>query len=191
MSRAVFLDRDGVLVIPEFRDGRSFAPRRLEDYHFYPEAASALIRLKAADHRLIVVTNQPDVGNGLTARVVVDEMHHRLQQAMPIDAIMACFHAQTEACDCRKPKPGMLIDAAKQFRIDVAASFMVGDRASDIEAGAAAGCGTIFIDRGYEEHQSIAPTFMAKDIADAADFILGKRTPKQEETPCPAFKTSR
>jgi D-glycero-D-manno-heptose 1,7-bisphosphate phosphatase len=172
-SPAVFLDRDGVLVIPEFRHGRSFAPKRLEDLKFYPDAASALKRLRAAGYRLVVVTNQPDVGNGSIAREVVNEMHARLRATMPVDAIMACFHSQSEDCTCRKPRPGMLIDAAKEFQIDLTTSYMVGDRASDVEAGRAAGCRTVFIDLDYREEEHPAATVTVRSIAEAADFILG------------------
>jgi D-glycero-D-manno-heptose 1,7-bisphosphate phosphatase len=174
MRRAVFLDRDGVLVIPEFRCGRSFAPRRLEDYRFYSEAAEALGRLRVAGYLLVVVTNQPDIGNALIAKYVVEEMHVRLRGAMPIDAIFACCHSQAAACDCRKPKPGLLINAANELRIDFASSYMVGDRASDVEAGQAAGCRTVFIDLSYNEQKPAAPTFTVRSVAEAADVILGE-----------------
>ena len=172
-ERAVFLDRDGVLVIPEFRDGRSFAPVTLEDYRFYPDAPEALSRLKAAGFRLIVVTNQPDVGKGLMPQLVADEMHERLRKALPVDLIKACFHTQLANCACRKPKPGMLLDAARELGIDLEKSYMVGDRASDVEAGKAAGCRTVFIDLGYDEHKPVAPTFVVRSIAEAANCILG------------------
>jgi D-glycero-D-manno-heptose 1,7-bisphosphate phosphatase len=172
MARAVFLDRDGVIVIPEFRDGRSFAPARLDRYEFYPDAAVALSRLKAAGFKLVVVTNQPDVGNGLIAEDVVSEMHDRLRNAMPVDAIKACFHIQSAECECRKPKPGMLLEAARELQIDLARSYMVGDRAGDIEAGEAAGCRTVFIDLDYRERRPVAPTFTVRSISEAADCIL-------------------
>ena len=172
-DKAVFLDRDGVLVIPEFREGRSFAPVTLEGYRFYPDAPQALSRLKAAGYRLIVVTNQPDVGKGLVSQLVADEMHERLRKALPLDLIKACFHTQLTNCACRKPKPGMLLDAARELGIDLAESYMVGDRASDVEAGEAAGCRTVFIDLGYDERRPAAPTFIARSITEAADCILG------------------
>jgi D-glycero-D-manno-heptose 1,7-bisphosphate phosphatase len=172
-AKAVFLDRDGVLVIPEFRDGRSFAPTRLEAYKFYPEAFEALSRLKTAGYKLVVVTNQPDVGKGLIPRDVADEMHDRLRQAMPIDLIKACFHSQAANCDCRKPKPGMLLEAARELQIDLVQSYMVGDRASDVEAGEAAGCSTVFIDLDYREQRPVAPIFTVRSIAEAVDCILG------------------
>lgn len=172
VSRAVFLDRDGVLVIPEFRDGRSFAPRRLEDFRIYPEAAASLQRLKEAGFLLIVVTNQPDVGNGHARRSAVEAMHEVMSRELPIDHVMICFHAQTDRCECRKPKPGMILEAAKELGIDLKNSFMVGDRWSDIEAGRAAGCATVFIDHAYAEAAPDAPDYIAASIADAAMIII-------------------
>jgi D-glycero-D-manno-heptose 1,7-bisphosphate phosphatase len=173
-NRAVFLDRDGVLVVPEMRDGRSFAPRSLEAFSLYPDAAASLARLKAAGYLLVVVTNQPDVGNGLVSAAVVNEMHRRMAQALPIDRIEMCPHSQSEACDCRKPRPGMLVNAARHCGIDLLGSVMVGDRSSDVEAGRAAGCKTVFIDLDYaSELKPAAPDFTVRSIAEAADVILG------------------
>lgn len=174
-SRAVFLDRDGVLVIPEMRDGRSFAPRSLEAFRLYPDAAASLARLKAAGYLLVVVTNQPDVGNGLVSVDTINEMHRRMSRALPIDRIEMCPHSQSEGCDCRKPKPGMLVDAARHCDIDLADSVMVGDRCSDVEAGRAAGCRTVFIDLDYvSELKPASPDYTVRSLAEAADVILGQ-----------------
>src|SRR6185369_17384778 len=147
-KHAVFLDRDGVLVVPEMRDGRGYAPRSMEAFAIYPHAAESLARLKDAGYLLVVVTNQPDIGNGLVSVDVVTEMHRLMAHALPIDRIEMCPHSQSEACGCRKPKPDMLINAARHCGIDLAGSVMVGDRSSDIEAGRAAGCRTVRIDHG-------------------------------------------
>jgi D-glycero-D-manno-heptose 1,7-bisphosphate phosphatase len=169
---AVFLDRDGVIVVPEFRDRRSFAPRRLEDFRLYPEAAASLQRLKRAGFLLAVVTNQPDVGNGVIARSEVDAMHETMTRELPVDAVKACFHGQADHCDCRKPKPGMILEAAMELGINLKASFMVGDRNSDVEAGRAAGCTTVFIDLGYAEPAPDAPDYVVHSIGEAADVII-------------------
>ena len=133
-SRAAFLDRDGVLVVPTFRDGRRFAPTSLEEFAIYPGAAQSVMRLKQAGFKIVVVTNQPDVGAGLVERSVVEEMHARLKREMPLDDIKVCFHTTEQNCHCRKPKPGMLQAAAAELDLDLAESVMVGDRVSDIEA---------------------------------------------------------
>jgi D-glycero-D-manno-heptose 1,7-bisphosphate phosphatase len=171
--KAVFLDRDGVIVVPEFRDGRSFAPVRLQDYRFYPEVPAALSRLKAAGYLLVLVTNQPEVGRGLIAEEVLAEMHRRLQATFPVDSIKVCRHTGADSCNCRKPKPGMLLEAASELGISLADSFMVGDRGTDVEAGHAAGCRTIFIDLGYtSEPKPDSASFTVSSINQAADVIL-------------------
>jgi D-glycero-D-manno-heptose 1,7-bisphosphate phosphatase len=177
---AVFLDRDGVIVVPQFRDQRSFAPRRLEDFRFYPDAAASLNRLKRAGYLLAVVTNQPDVGHGLIPRAEVDAMHELMRRELPVDTIKACFHRQDEHCDCRKPKPGMILAAAGELGIDLAKSFMVGDRKGDVEAGRAAGCATVFIDLGYAEPAPEAPDHVVRSIAEAADVIINATLTVQE-----------
>jgi len=171
-QRAVFLDRDGVLVVPEFRDGRSFAPRTLDGFRLYDDAAGALAALKKAGFLLIVVTNQPDIGNGLVAPEVVDEMHRRLLNVLPVDRIEVCPHSQREHCGCRKPKPGMLLKAAELCGIDLSQSVMVGDRSSDIEAGRAAGCSTVFIDLKYANEVNAGADWTAHSISEAANIIL-------------------
>jgi D-glycero-D-manno-heptose 1,7-bisphosphate phosphatase len=169
----VFLDRDGVIVVPEFRDGRSFAPKQLEDYAFYPGARENLGRLKAAGFLLVVVTNQPDVGKGIVPREVADEMHRRIRDELPVDAIKACFHTQHDNCACRKPRAGMLTEAAAELGVSFASSFMVGDRASDVEAGEAVGCRTVFIDLDYAaEKKPRGATFTVKSLREATDAIL-------------------
>jgi len=170
--KAVFLDRDGVIVIPEFRDGRSFAPRRLEDFHFYPDAADSLARLKSQGYALVVVSNQPDVGAGLISEEIMEEMNRRLMASFPLDAIKICRHTRAMTCSCRKPKPGMLLEAASELNILLPGSFMVGDRASDVEAGEAAGCRTVFIDLDYTEPRPNAPEFTVRSISEAAEVIV-------------------
>jgi D-glycero-D-manno-heptose 1,7-bisphosphate phosphatase len=175
LRKAVFLDRDGVIVIPEFRDGRSFAPTRLEDFNFYPEASEALLRLRKAGYLLVVVTNQPDVGRGLIATEIIDEMHRRLRASLPVDSIKVCCHTQDQQCRCRKPKPGLLLEAADELGISLRDSYMVGDRASDVEAGRAAGCQTVFIDLGYtNEKKPDNPSLVVTSVAQAADVILAR-----------------
>lgn len=181
---AVFLDRDGVIVIPEFRGGRSFPPRRLADFRLYPEAAGSLQRLKQAGFLLAVVTNQPDVGDGLIPRWELDAMHTIMRRELPLDAVKACCHRRGEGCDCRKPKAGMILEAASELGIELSKSFMVGDRRSDIEAGRAAGCGTVFIDLHYAEPRPDRPDHVVNSIAEAADVIVETtRAVTVKETP--------
>lgn len=173
MRRAVFLDRDGVLTVALVRDGRAYAPVVPAEMEIDADAPTALARLKVAGFLLIVVTNQPDVARGTTRREDVESMHATLRAALPLDAIFVCYHDDRDACHCRKPKPGMLLAAAAAHRIDLARSFMVGDRWRDIDAGASAGCRTIRIDRGYDERAPEHPPDARVDsLRAAADWIL-------------------
>lgn len=170
---AVFLDRDGVLVVPEFRAGRSFAPTTLDEFEIAPDAPACTALLKQAGFVLVVVTNQPDLGNGRIAPAVMQEMHRRMRAALPIDDVEVCPHRQDEHCDCRKPQPGMLLTAATRLGIALDLSFMVGDRASDIAAGRAAGCRTVFLDLGYTaEPKPIDADFNVCSLRDATSCIL-------------------
>ncbi|MCP5115189.1 MAG: HAD-IIIA family hydrolase, partial [bacterium] len=110
--RAVFLDRDGVLNQSIVRDGRIYPPESAKDVIIAPRAAELLDELKQAGFLLIVVTNQPDVPRGVTNAAVVEEIHSLMRDRLPLDDVFVCFHDDPDGCDCRKPKPGMLLDAA-------------------------------------------------------------------------------
>lgn len=184
---AVFLDRDGVLTVPIFSDGRSFAPRDLADFRVYPDAAASVARLKQAGFLVIVVTNQPDVANGLVSAATLDEMHCRLRDWVAVDDIETCTDSRANAGPRRKPGPGMLLDAARRWSIDLPASFLVGDRASDIAAGIAGGCrACVFIDRGYTaEDRPTAQAATTTDLAGAVAWILAQPAnapPRQRPT---------
>lgn len=171
--RAVFLDRDGVLNHAIVRDGRPYPPDRLEDLKVYPDAAAALTRLKSAGFLLLVVTNQPDVARGTQSQAAVEAMNDVLRAELPLDGFLVCWHDDRDDCPCRKPKPGLLLDGAARFGIDLAASFLIGDRWRDIDAGAAAGCRTVLIDRQYRERDpSVPPDFRTVSLTSAADWIL-------------------
>ena len=173
-ARAVFLDRDGVVSRPLVRDGLPFAPTTLNEFEILPEAVDACRRLKQAGFILIVVTNQPEVGRGTIKKEIVEAMHTKMSRELPIDRVGVCYHPGhgMSQCDCRKPKTGLLVSAAQELNIDLAQSWMVGDRWRDIDCGFAAGCRTIFIERGYAEALKHAPDFRARDLAGAADLIL-------------------
>ncbi len=171
---AAFLDRDGVLNVPILREGRSYAPRREEDFRLYPGIGEAISRLRAAGYLIVVVTNQPDVGAGTVAPETIEAMHDRLAADLPIDRIEVCYDTRQRPSRRLKPAPGMLLDAAAALRIDLAASVMIGDRAGDIEAGWAAGCGTtVFIDRGYTaEMPPTGQSATVDSLGEAVDWVL-------------------
>jgi len=174
VQRAVFLDRDGVINRALERDRKPYPPQSLAEFEILPEVPAACARLKAAGFLLVLVTNQPDVGRGTLPKETVKTIHAEMCRRLPIDRVEVCYHPGQGAseCDCRKPKPGMLVRAAHALKVDLAQSWMVGDRWRDIDCGHAAGCRTIFIDRGYAEELRQKPHFSAGNLAEATDIIL-------------------
>jgi D-glycero-D-manno-heptose 1,7-bisphosphate phosphatase len=170
--RAVFLDRDGVINRAVVRDGKPHPPDRVEDLEVLAGVPGALLKLRDAGFRLIVVTNQPDVARGTQTRDAVDAMHVRLMSELPVDDVVTCYHDDDDACDCRKPKAGALIDAAQRHGVQLHRSFMVGDRWRDIEAGQRAGCRCLFVDHGYAEQQPAGAFVRVPSLAAAADWII-------------------
>ena len=168
--RAVFLDRDGVINRSDVRDGRPYAVRRAEDFELLPGVAEACERLRQAGFLLVVATNQPDVTHGTLPLSELEEMHRRMCAALPIDRVEVCFDAAES--DMKKPAPGMLLRAARELEIDLAGSFMVGDRWRDIDCGRAAGCVTVFIDHGYSEKLRSEPDYRVSNLLQAASLIL-------------------
>jgi D-glycero-D-manno-heptose 1,7-bisphosphate phosphatase len=171
VRKAVFLDRDGVINRGVVRDGKPYAPTTLDDFELLPGAAEAMKALRQAGWLVIVATNQPDVATGKQSPETVNAMHQQLRDAGLVDDIKVCYHVDADNCPCRKPKPGLLLEAARQWGIDLAASWMVGDRWRDIEAGQAAGCRTLFIDYGYAEKQPERPDGRVASLAEAQQLI--------------------
>ncbi|MFD1625115.1 D-glycero-alpha-D-manno-heptose-1,7-bisphosphate 7-phosphatase [Azospirillum griseum] len=168
---AVFLDRDGVINRAIVRNGKPYPPPDLDSFELLPGVADALTRLKGAGYRLVVVTNQPDIVRGTQDGKVVEAMHDRLRAELPLDGIEMCCD---ETSDRYKPQPGMLRDAARDLGIDLSRSAMVGDRWRDVDCGKAAGCFTIFIDRGYAESLRAAPDAVCDGLPAAVDVILDR-----------------
>jgi D-glycero-D-manno-heptose 1,7-bisphosphate phosphatase len=171
---AVFLDRDGVINRAVIRDGKPYPPASLRNLEILPHVPEALSALRAQGYSLIVVTNQPDVARGTSSRELVNRIHERLKSRLDLDAILTCFHDNADACACRKPKPGLLFQAAHDLDIDLTSSFMVGDRWSDVEAGRRAGCRTLFIDCSYDEEPPKSSDFRAASLIEASRIILAQ-----------------
>lgn len=173
-ARIVFLDRDGVINRAIERDGRPYPPRTIADFEILPEVPAACAKLKAAGFLLVVATNQPDVGRGTLDQSIVENIHAHMRSRLPLDRVEVCYHAgkgQSE-CDCRKPRPGMLLRAARELQADLRQCWMVGDRWRDVDCGHAAGCKTIFIDRGYAEELKQKPDFTVRNLLEAAEIII-------------------
>ncbi len=181
-NRAVFLDRDGVINRAFVKDGKPLPPPTIEQLEILPGVPEALQALKQGGYKLLVVTNQPDINRGTVSKGTVDAMHQDLSAHLPIDEFFVCRHTDADQCDCRKPLPGMLLEAAQKHNIDMSASFMVGDRWRDVEAGYNAGCRTVLIDYGYSEKApDRMPDFRVKSLREAADWIL-RSTPEGART---------
>jgi D-glycero-D-manno-heptose 1,7-bisphosphate phosphatase len=148
---AVFLDRDGVLNLPIVRKGLPHPPASVADFKLYPDAKEACALLRQIGP-LVVVTNQPDVARGTLDRKVVEQIHHEIRCLLPIERVEVCYEDGRDPDSLfYKPAPGMLLRAAQDLNLDLASSILIGDRWRDIDAGRAAGCVTIWIDRDYAE----------------------------------------
>ncbi|MGH7222880.1 MAG: D-glycero-alpha-D-manno-heptose-1,7-bisphosphate 7-phosphatase, partial [Gemmataceae bacterium] len=182
---AVFLDRDGVLNRVFVRDGVTHPPATVEEFALLPGADGAVRRLHAAGYALVVVTNQPDVARGIQTREGVERIHEHLRAELPMLEVLTCFHDKDDDCACRKPKPGMVLEAVRRWRLDPHRSFVVGDRWSDVIAGQAAGCRTILVETPQSDRTRCQPDHCVRDLAEAAEWILTqKRGAKAHEAVC-------
>ena len=170
---AVFLDRDGIINRAVVRDGKPYPPARLSDVEILPGAISSIQQLAERGYVLIGITNQPDVARGTQSRDVVESINAMIQSRLPLHEIFVCYHDNINNCNCRKPKPGLIVQAAEKYKVDLSKSWMVGDRWKDIAAGQAAGLKTIFVDYHYAETYEGAPSdFTVEDTSFLADIIL-------------------
>jgi D-glycero-D-manno-heptose 1,7-bisphosphate phosphatase len=151
LKRAVFFDRDGVLNEAVVRDGVPHPPASVDEVRIAEGAREAVRAVRDAGWLAIVVTNQPDVARGTATLASMEAINLAIAAQLGVDAVYTCPHDDGDACDCRKPKPGLLERAAREHGIDLGQSYMIGDRAKDIACGKSAGCKTIFLDAGYAE----------------------------------------
>ena len=190
MNRAVFLDRDGVINAALYNplEGKPDTPYRLEDFRLLAGVARAVRAINELGFLAVVVSNQPGVAKGRCDRAFLETVNAELatrlgRQGAHLDAIYYCFHHPDAAdeslrvdCDCRKPKPGLLLRAAQELNIDLAGSFMLGDSPTDIEAGLAAGCRTILVDGRRScfrpgEAARMRPHWTAQNLPAAVEIV--------------------
>lgn len=174
MRAAVFLDRDGVLNRARVVDGIPRAAESLDDLEILGDAAAGCRRLREASFLLICVTNQPEIARGGLRAEDVEAINARLASELGLDEVIVCPHDGPDGCECRKPNPGMTLDAARRHRIDLAASYTVGDRWRDVEAGQRAGTTTVFIDRGYDEQLTTEPDAVFAGLGEASEWIVAR-----------------
>jgi len=172
--RAVFLDRDGVVNQPVFRDGRPCAPRQVSEFVIEPEIEESLRRLRAAGFLIFIVTNQPDVAREQLSVEALCAMNELILAKLAVDEIKVCPHDDRDECNCRKPRPQMLLDLAADHNVVLEDSFIIGDSWKDTQAGKAAGCNSIIIDRRY--NRGDPADYRVADVNSAVNFILRRDT---------------
>ncbi len=172
MQPAIFLDRDGVLNPLLERDGELRSPRDRTEFELVPNARGPVKRLRDAGFLVFVVTNQPDLARGKLPRAELVAMNAEVRARLPIDDLRVCPHDDADACDCRKPRPGMLHVLARRWDVELAESYLIGDSWKDVEAGRAAGCQTILLRRVY--NADVAADHVVGSLAEAVDLILAR-----------------
>ena len=177
MNRAVLLDRDGVINEVLFREGNNtkpIAPWKIEEFKLIKNINRPLNNIRKMGFKLFIVTNQPDVAKGILKPGVLKKMNDIILNTLPIDEIMVCKHIDSDYCECRKPKPGMIKTLAQKWKIDVQSSFLIGDNWKDIESGKAAGCSTILIDKFY--NSSIQSDYRVENLKMSVEVIEPNET---------------
>ena len=171
MKKAIFLDRDGVINKTVIKEGLPFSPPSFVQLEILPGVKESISKLQKLNFVCLVVTNQPDVSRGKIEKKTVIKMNNYLKDEIKLDDFFVCYHDDHDNCECRKPKPGLILDAGKKWNIDLKRSYLIGDRSKDIEAGKNAGCKTIFIDYNYKEIKPRNPDFITDTLLNAAYFI--------------------
>jgi len=151
-------------------------PCHVGEFEVYEDVPDGCARLKAANFLLVVITNQPDVGRGTQSRKAVEAMNLKMRSALPVlDRIEVCYHAGEhygQPCGCRKPRPGLILRAAAELKIDPKKSYVIGDRWRDVDCARAAGCRAILIQRDYKEMLRDAPDFTVQNFNEAVSAVL-------------------
>jgi D-glycero-D-manno-heptose 1,7-bisphosphate phosphatase len=172
LNRAVFLDRDGVINKPIVVDGKPHSPSSVAEVKIYEDVDVCVSKLKNTGFEIVVVTNQPDISRGITNFEAVEEMHNLIRKKTKIMNFYICPHDEVDNCPCRKPRIGLLVQAAVALNIDLQSSYIVGDRWRDIQAGQDAGCKCFFINFNYFERLPTPPYIQVESLSEATKFII-------------------
>ena len=170
-KKGIFFDRDGVINKSLILNNKPYPPKSLKDFEFFENIEKTLEQVRKSGFMSFIFTNQPDVARGALGKDKIEEINKYIYSKLPINKIYCCYHDDKDNCECRKPKAGMLYEAAKEFDVDLKKSFVVGDRWRDIDAGNLAGCKTIFIDYGYSEKLKTKPDYTINKIDEIIDLI--------------------
>lgn len=181
MKAAAFLDRDGVI-----NENSSDYVTSWQEFVFLPQVFEPLKRLARSDLFVVVVTNQSAVNRGFMDRTTLEEIHARMVEEVArrggrIDAVLYCPHRPDEGCDCRKPRLGLFLRAAKEYNLDLTRSYLVGDALTDVEAGLAVGCKSFLVLTGRGQDQLAKPQarqltgyHVVANLGEAVEWILGR-----------------
>jgi len=174
MKLAVFIERDGVLNKVRIERQHQVSPLTLEEFHVHTEAAPLLQKLTAIGLVIVATTNQPGLSRGYQNRRELDRMHDQLRRLLPLDDILVCPHDETDRCPCRKPKPGLLVEAAFKWKLDLDRSFVISDKWQDAEAARTAGCTSLLLNSPW--HGAVHRDFVLPDLSTIVDKILHLQT---------------
>jgi len=172
-AKAAFLDRDGVINKNIIINGAPCPPEESEQVEILDGVVEAIVLLKAHGYTSIVITNQPDVARGKTTLREVTKINIKIKELTKIDNFYVCVHDDVHNCECRKPKPGLIMRATKDLNIDLKSSFLIGDRWRDIQAGQNCGLNSYFIDHNYMESPPVQPFKRVKSLLEAVELELG------------------
>ncbi len=175
MKRAAFLDRDGVINKANLVQGVPRPPTSVDDVVILDGVSEAITRLKEHNFVPVVITNQPDVARGRILHRTVTEMNEFIGNSLGIEHFYVCTHDDQDFCSCRKPSTGLIDRAVSELNLDVANSFLVGDRWKDIEAGQKSGCTNFFIDYTYPEKQPNTPFTQVSSLLEAVNIMIGAK----------------
>lgn len=173
MTKAVFLDRDGVINRSNLIGGVPVPPRSILEVELLEGVVEGINLLKSYNFLPVVITNQPDVARGTVTREQVEEINTHIGVKTGIEHFYICYHDEINKCPCRKPAPGLIRLASSELDVNLDESYVVGDRWRDISAGQAAGCKTFFIDYSYAEKRPDAPFTIVSSLLEAAKLVTG------------------
>lgn len=173
MNKAVFLDRDGVINKVIVKNGKAFSPRHFEEFELVDNIEGEIKRIKDAGYIIVVVTNQPDIARGKMSISELNKMNEVIHSKMLVDDILICPHDDIDDCLCRKPKIGMILSAVQKYKIDLNASFLVGDSWKDMVAAKNAHCKGIMINACYNE--GVDSFERVRNIKEAVNLIIKEK----------------
>lgn len=165
-TKAIFLDRDGVINNPVISEGKPYAILRIGQIHVIDGIKELIERWHIEGYFVFMVSNQPDIANHIVSQSKVNKINNYLKSQVLLDDIFVCPHNDADKCNCRKPKTGLFLQANEKYEIDFSQSYVIGDRWKDIEAGKNIGCKTIFVDYDYKEKKPKNPDIVVTKVSD-------------------------